>query len=78
MKYRNGREVRVGDRVQLWKNHRGTVVCSIDSGKYSKDYPEAEWDYLKHGVLIQMDTGAIFHYQKADEDFELIQPSAVP
>jgi len=78
MKYRDGREVRVGDRVQLWKNHYGTVVCSIDSARYSDDFPEEEWAYLKRGVLIKMDTEALFHYQEADEDFELIQPSSVP
>jgi hypothetical protein len=68
----NGREVRLGDRVKLWDGNRGTVVCSIDAGEYRPDYPEAEWGYLKSGVLIKSDTFGLFHYTEADEDFEVV------
>jgi len=78
MKYPNGQEVRVGDRVKLWDDQPGTVVCSIETGVFSKDYPKTEWGYLKSGILVKTDTGEVFHYTKLDEDFELIQSSATP
>ena len=78
MKYPNGQEVRVGDRVKLWDNQRGTVVCSIETGEFSKDYPKTEWGHLKSGILVKTDTGEIFHYTEPDEDFELIQSSSAP
>ena len=78
MKYPNGQEVRVGDRVKLWDNQRGTVVCSIETGNFSKEYPKAEWGYLKSGILVKTDTGELFHYPEPDEDFELIHSSSAP
>ena len=78
MNYSNGQEVRIGDRVKLWDNQRGTVVYSIETGEFSKDYPKTEWGYLKSGILVKTDTGEIFHYTKLDEDFDLIQSSSAP
>ncbi len=78
MKYPNGQEVRVGDRVKLWDDQPGTVVCSIETGEFSKNYPKTEWGYLKSGILVKTDTGEVFYYTKPDEDFELIQSSSAP
>ena len=68
----NGQEVRLGDRVKLWDGEHGTIMCSIDAGEYSTDYPEAEWSYLKSGVLIKSDTLGLFHYTEPDEHFEVV------
>jgi len=73
MQYNDGRPVTVGDRVRLWENQYGVVVCSIDDAVYTADYPETAWAYLASGVLIRTDNGSLFHYTEADEDFELIQ-----
>jgi hypothetical protein len=62
----------VGDRVRLWQNQPGTIVCSIDTAEFTTGYPEAEWSYLKTGVLIKTDAGGLFHYTAPDEDFERI------
>lgn len=72
----NGREVRLGDRVKLWDGEHGTVVCSIDAGEYSADYPEAEWSYLQSGVLIKSGMHGLFHYTEPDQDFEVIGSGA--
>ena len=78
MKYPNGQQVRVGDRVKLWADQPGTVVCSIETGEFSKDYSKEEWGYLKSGILVKTDTGEIFHYTEPDEDFELIARGGTP
>jgi hypothetical protein len=53
MKYSDGREVRLGDKVKLGADAQGVVVCSIDNGEYSQEHPEAQWGYLKKGVMIE-------------------------
>jgi hypothetical protein len=78
VKDRNGQEVRIGDTVALWKGKYGTVVCSIDTGEFTGDYPEAEWLYLKAGVVIKTAAGELFYYTEPDEDFELIASGNAP
>ncbi len=43
MKYLNGVTVHINDKVQLWENCNGIVVCSIDTNEYSEEYSEADW-----------------------------------
>ena len=73
MKYGDGSRVAIGDRVKLWADQYGVVVCSIDTGEYTKAYPKAAWSYLHSGVLIKTDDGGLFHYNEPDEDFELVR-----
>jgi hypothetical protein len=56
MKYADGQEVRLGDRVKLGQDDGGAVVASIDTGEYSAEHPESQWSYLKRGVMIQFPT----------------------
>lgn len=72
MKYFDGKEVFVGDKVKMWDGCYGVVVCSIDSGDYTSSFPESEWGYLKTGVVINSEQAGILHYTESDEDFELI------
>ena len=72
MNYSDGQEVRLGDRVKLGENDGGIVVCSIDTGDYSDDYPEAQWSYLKKGVMIKFPTYGLIHYPDPDPDLQLI------
>src|SRR5260370_9045724 len=75
MKYANGRHVTVGDRVKLWDDEYGIVVCSIDTGQFTKEYPKTAWAYLNSGMLIKTDDDELFHYTEPDEDFELLKSS---
>jgi len=62
MKYPTGEDVRLGDQVSLWRGAEGIVVCSLDTGEFSGAYPEAEWSYLKSGVLILSQEAGLIHY----------------
>ena len=73
MKYPDGQDVRLGDRVKLGVDAEGVVVCSIDTGEYSSEYREAEWGYLKKGVLIDFPKKfGLIHYEKPEEDLVLV------
>ena len=62
MKYPDGKIIKVGDRVKLWKGCHGVVVACIDKDEFSSDYPKVEWEYLKNGVLIDSDQAGLIHY----------------
>jgi hypothetical protein len=72
MKYTDGQEVRLGDRVKLGQDDGGVVVASIDTGEYSAEHPEAQWGYLKKGVMIEFPTYGLIHYEKPEPDLQLI------
>jgi len=42
MKYADGQEMRLGDRVRLGADDGGVVVCVIDTGEYSETHPQAQ------------------------------------
>ncbi len=73
MKYADGQEVRLGDKVKLGADDGGVVVCSIDTGEYSDGYPEAQWGYLKKGVMITFPKYGLIHYEEAEPDLQLIE-----
>jgi hypothetical protein len=72
MKYPDGQEVMVGDRVQLGKDDRGVVVCSLDAKQFTDAYPEAQWGYLKNGVMIEFPLYGLIHYIKPERELKLI------
>ena len=41
MKYPDGQEVRLGDRVKLGHDDGGVVVASIDTNEYTSEHSEA-------------------------------------
>lgn len=73
MKYPDGKEVQLGDKVKLWEDCYGFVVASIETGEYSSDYPESEWAYLKAGVLIDSDRAGLIHYLEPEKSLELVE-----
>lgn len=73
MKYSDGKEAKIGDKVQLWNGCYGVVICSMDTNEYSVDYPKKEWQYLKSGVMIKTDKASLIHYIESDEDLQLIE-----
>ncbi len=63
MRYLDGTEIRLGDRVQFSNGETGIVVFSIDTDEYPAEFPKAEWSYLSRGVMIKTDKGALVHYE---------------
>ena len=76
MKYADGREVLLGDRVRLGEDDRGVVVCSIDTGDYSTKALMADWSYLKRGVLVDFPKFGLVHFEVTEPDLELIARGA--
>ena len=72
MKYPDGQEVRLGDHVKLGQDTGGIVVVSIDTREYSAEHPEAQWGYLKKGVLIRFSLWGLIHYEESEPDLQLI------
>ena len=73
MKYSDGSDERLGDRLQLWERCSGIAVCSMDTDEYSAEYPKKDWGHLQSGVMIQPDKAGLFHYIEPDEDLQLIR-----
>lgn len=73
MKYPDGNEIKVGDRVKVWEGCYGIVVCSKDTEEYTPSYPKEEWGYLKVGALIASDEAGLIHYTESEEELELIE-----
>lgn len=72
MKYLDGKEVRLGDRVRLGEDSGGVVVCSIDSDEYSEEHPKEQWSYLKKGVMIEFPKYGLIHFLEPEEDLVLL------
>ena len=72
MKYPDGQQVKLGDRVKLGKDREGIVVCSIDTDEYSAEHPKEQWGYLKKGVMIEFSLYGLIHYEEAEPDLELM------
>lgn len=72
MYYADGQEVRVGDVVKLARRDEGVVVCSIDTGIYTNEFPEKDWSYLKRGVMIDFKEIGLVYYEEADGDISLV------
>lgn len=75
MKYVDGQEIQVGDRVRMGDDDGGIVVCDIEAGNFSPSYPKSEWDYLNEGVVIVFPRYGVLHMTEAESDLELIARS---
>lgn len=72
MRYSNGNEVLLGDRVKLGRDNGGIVVCSIDRDEYSPDHTREQWAYLKKGVMIHFPHYGLIHYEEPESDLVLL------
>jgi hypothetical protein len=72
MNYPDGQEVKLGDLVRLGQDRGGVVVCSIDTGQYRGEHSEAQWGYLKRGVMIQFPLYGLIHMEQPEADLELL------
>jgi hypothetical protein len=72
MKYWDGQEIKVGDRVKYGEDEGGIVVSSMDTNEYSEEHPKEQWGYLKKGVMIEFPTMGLIHFVEPEHDLELI------
>lgn len=75
MKYTDGNQAKVGDKVLIDSQHYGLVVADIDGNEYSVDLPREQWGYLKSGVIINTEFGGLVHYEQGNlvsEPIELV------
>lgn len=75
MKYTDGNQVKVGDKVLIGRQYHGVVVADMNSDEYSANHPEEQWGYLNSGVMIDTDFGGLVHYEQDSlvaESIELV------
>jgi hypothetical protein len=73
MKYPDGAEARMGDRVELWEGNIGVVVCSIDTNEYSAAYTQDDCEqFLGAGVLILSEAAGLIHYKEPETTMRLL------
>jgi hypothetical protein len=53
--------MQIGDRIITPDGLSGTIVAVIDDGKFSPQYPAAEWSYLGAGVLVVTQEAGLIH-----------------
>jgi hypothetical protein len=74
MRYTDGTEAKLGDRVQFSNGEQGYVVFSIDTDEYSADFPKEKWSHLAKGVMIETDAGALVHFEDPNiEEISLLK-----
>ena len=61
MHYPDGSEIKLGDRVIIFNVDSGYIVASMDRGEYSDTFPKKDWAYLREGIMVQTDKGALVH-----------------
>lgn len=72
MNYADGQEVKLGDRVKMWEDDCGIVVCSLDTDEYSAAYPKENMEFLESGVMIDFPMYGLIHFAQSDEDIYLV------
>lgn len=69
MKYSDGRDIEPGDIVRIDGAHRGTVVASMDTGRYLPGHEH--FSTLKEGIMVDTSFGGLVHYT-SDATDELV------
>lgn len=71
MKCEDGADITPGDIIQIDTFYRGTVIASMDTGRYLPG--EESWAYLQEGIMVRTDFAGLVHYTaETAEDFVLI------
>jgi hypothetical protein len=66
MKYPDGTEARLGDRVRITNGDTGVIVASMDTNEYGNGYSAQDYAHLKTGILILTDKGALVRLEEPD------------
>ena len=79
MKYADGQEIKVGDRIRFPDGHTGIVGASMDTDQYSPQNPREQWSYLRRGIMVDTTFGGLVHYTDMSVDtFELVARGDAP
>lgn len=73
MKYTDGKQAKIGDKVLIGGQFNGLVVADLDSDEYSADHSREQWSYLQSGLMIDTDFGGLVHYEQNSLENELIE-----
>jgi len=73
---RNGRLIRVGDRVTIGSGITGVVAFSIDTDEFSDAFPREQWHYLGRGIMVRSEQAGLVHLSEGDDDIEVIEPAS--
>lgn len=73
MKYGDGQEVMLGDRVRLGNDPGGIVVAIIDESQFDQDFVEDDWSYLGRGALVKFPLFGLIHYEEMERDLTLVK-----
>jgi hypothetical protein len=75
MKYADGLDIAPGDLVQIAVVHRGTVMASMDTGRFLPGWEN--WSCLKEGIIVDTSFGGLVHYtsESTDELALILRPA---
>ncbi|MEO8308856.1 MAG: hypothetical protein ABI616_12535 [Pseudomonadota bacterium] len=73
MKYADGRELRVGDRVKVGAVDGGVVVASIDTGQFTDAQARTQWRFLKKGAVVMLPAAGLVYRKDLGSDIRLMQ-----
>ena len=62
--------VAAGDRIELRRDGKGTVVAVIDEEPPPVPRPGRDWNCLGRGIVVHLDSGSLVHIR--EPLFELI------
>jgi hypothetical protein len=65
MKYADGTEARLGDRVRITNGDIGTVIASMDTDEYGSEATKENWAHMGAGILVRTDRGALVQFDDA-------------
>ena len=72
MKYSDGKNIKLGDKVLIDGKYHGVVVANMDDSEFSEEQPKEKWEYLRSGVMIDTDFAGLVHYQQENLETEEI------
>ena len=73
MFYKDGNKIELFDFVSVGVESYGRVVCIVEEGVYSTEYPKEDWEYLEKGLLIEAEAFGLLHVVEPDCDLVLIK-----
>jgi hypothetical protein len=75
MKYADGTEARLGDRVRITNGDTGTVIASMDTDVYGSEATKENWAHMGAGIRVRTDRGALVQFDDAHS--RLVSPDDV-
>ena len=73
MKYHDGQEIFVNDRVDLGGGMTGVVVCDFDNEIYHKEFPGDYWGEFEVGVMVKSKEAGLVHFSVLDTHLSLVE-----